>query len=645
DNAAGYLAIGSGAGSLITGQNDFTIAGYIYIENAATLTGNGWFLWCFSDTANAGQTVGNYVFLRPIDTRHTIGHGGYSNESNVSLGGTLSKNLWMHLMYRQQGMLGVLYMDGKPVAAASTLYNSTDLGSLSYGWLGRSCYSTDIMMKYTRYADFRIYPGAISDAQIAALDIPDTINVLNADQYTSDVSSAITTVTAMLGDLSAVSKDITLPVLNNGVTITWSSGNPAVLSNSGVVTRPPYAQGDATVTLTGTFTKGNASGTHDFTVTVLKQPGAAEMVATKITEAEIALGDLSTVDSNITLPASDAYVTVGWSSDNTAALSNTGAVTRQSNHTSLTLTGTFTSTADTSVSVKNTWPVRVMGIGASEEEFLNVHYEAVQGMGLQNTAESGNYYTPSLSGDAAAAANASAGINYIDIGSNGYINLGSKIGALIRKPEWTIEFYMRTTSDTGTMVSFANDNNISTTANTPWRGVFTFVNPNLTVKAYNHGRYGNAATNSTPSNSDYVATGNSGGLGSGHTNEWVHLMLIKSSDGGINIFRNGDCAQNARANDFSRLNTDAAFGAADADTDPLQFAYLGQSPFRNISASASDSDVQYVPHVYFYDFKMYSKALIPHNGTDQTTVDNYLKSDRVAVKSKLNSAFGYPDNQ
>jgi arabinan endo-1,5-alpha-L-arabinosidase len=74
-----------------------------------------------------------------------------------------------------------------------------------------------------------------------------------------------------LGNTSAVTGNLTLPTVGaRDATITWSSSNPAVLSNTGVVTP---TNGDVTVTLTATIRKGSATMVKSFTVVVRKLGG------------------------------------------------------------------------------------------------------------------------------------------------------------------------------------------------------------------------------------------------------------------------------------------------------------------------------------------------------------------------------------
>ncbi|MBD8060883.1 immunoglobulin-like domain-containing protein [Oceanitalea stevensii] len=71
--------------------------------------------------------------------------------------------------------------------------------------------------------------------------------------------------------------NITLPAEGEfGSTITWESSAPEVVSPTGEVTRPAYGHPDVDVTLTATATKGEASETKTFEVTVKATPRVEE---------------------------------------------------------------------------------------------------------------------------------------------------------------------------------------------------------------------------------------------------------------------------------------------------------------------------------------------------------------------------------
>jgi hypothetical protein len=88
-------------------------------------------------------------------------------------------------------------------------------------------------------------------------------------------------------DLSNIIGALTNPLPatgTNGSTITWVSNKPAVISNDGqAVVRPAFASGDATVTMSATFTKGLVTDTKIFTMIVLKQSASTIATVTSAT--------------------------------------------------------------------------------------------------------------------------------------------------------------------------------------------------------------------------------------------------------------------------------------------------------------------------------------------------------------------------
>ena len=82
-----------------------------------------------------------------------------------------------------------------------------------------------------------------------------------------------------LGDTSSIIANLALPTEGTRVSsISWTSSNPAVITNAGAVTRPEPGEGDAMVTLTATITKGAATATKTFTV-IVKERVPARLMA------------------------------------------------------------------------------------------------------------------------------------------------------------------------------------------------------------------------------------------------------------------------------------------------------------------------------------------------------------------------------
>jgi len=81
-------------------------------------------------------------------------------------------------------------------------------------------------------------------------------------------------------DTVAVVSNLTLPTeAAGGATITWSSSNPEIVTDNGIVKRPPAGSEAGKATLTATITKGSVTATRTFEVTVLPEIKAVELRA------------------------------------------------------------------------------------------------------------------------------------------------------------------------------------------------------------------------------------------------------------------------------------------------------------------------------------------------------------------------------
>ena len=136
-----------------------------------------------------------------------------------------------------------------------------------------------------------------------------------------------------------------LPAEYEGVSISWLSGNPDVISDDGTVTLPETDNVDAEVTLTATVSSNDISKTLTFEITVLA-PLSDE---TKLIRAIDGLGynrltaeDINAITRNITLPRYGLYDSnITWESSNKAVISDDGTVTRADKDTFVELTASF----------------------------------------------------------------------------------------------------------------------------------------------------------------------------------------------------------------------------------------------------------------------------------------------------------------
>ncbi|MCL2879745.1 MAG: LamG domain-containing protein, partial [Treponema sp.] len=379
----------------------------------------------------------------------------------------------------------------------------------------------------------------------------------------------------------------------------------------------------------------------------------ADDVARKIATVDAVLkGDLSTFDAVGTIPVSDANVTVTWSTSDPSVINN-GIICRPTGAAPVTadLTAVFTSVWDPSVTETKTWEnVRIMHTGAIWSDYLNVYYAVDENGVFRNLAPSGDYYTPTLMDGAVVEQSASANAQiplynngyYVNVG-NGYIDLGPKVGAILRKTDWVIEFYIHLPDGVTevTPISFANDANITDTNSSPWRGTFSLSQNALNLRALYNGANGwNLGSNSSVQSTG-ISTGNSGGITTGRTNMWLNLMLVKVPAGNCFVERNWGRAQNQQDNTgYNQLATDPRFGSGDPSVDDFRYAYLGKSIFAN-AAGVSGGQATGTPGAFYYELKVYSKSPANMPSAGDPFIDAATKASNIADKAAMNTAFGY----
>lgn len=106
---------------------------------------------------------------------------------------------------------------------------------------------------------------SVQERREFAADVAFSVTVLGDPDDASAVAVAAETLT--LGDTSAVKRNLELPTKGKrGTTITWKSSSESVVGADGKVYPAPNA--DQSATLTATITRGEATQTKDFAVTV-----------------------------------------------------------------------------------------------------------------------------------------------------------------------------------------------------------------------------------------------------------------------------------------------------------------------------------------------------------------------------------------
>ncbi len=241
---------------------------------------------------------------------------GWDKEKGVAKGENknIDKNRWVLTTVVMDGSNMSLYENGQQIGeTVDTGITVKDLGNttqnyIAYGQFGDA--PTE-----GQFAEVKIYDKALTAAEIEAMYYVTDAGIVTADDGDLD-----------LGDTSAVTEDIELPTKGiNGSDIAWTSQNTAIEIQTaegktiGKVTRPAKGAADAAGTLTATISKGTASTTKTFDVTVLAQFTDQQKADKDAAELKKNMGDLSAVTADITLPATGSLGSaIQWESANSA---------------------------------------------------------------------------------------------------------------------------------------------------------------------------------------------------------------------------------------------------------------------------------------------------------------------------------------
>lgn len=241
----------------------------------------------------------------------------WSNEQNTRVYSPFPKGIWKNVTYTQSGTVGTLYVDGVQVAQNNNVaYTPAQMEPTTVNYLGKPAYPQDRYLA-GKYKDFRIYNRVLSEDEIKQISDHFNPNPVTSDKAWLD-----------LGDTSAVVDNLVLPSVGEyGSTITWSSSDPEIISDTGVVNRPAHEEGDKTVILTATITSGTESDTKEFMVTVLAQLSDLEKL--RLAAQELKVYNIDDVRGNLTLLTEGLEGTsISWTSENTDIITTTGEVTR-----------------------------------------------------------------------------------------------------------------------------------------------------------------------------------------------------------------------------------------------------------------------------------------------------------------------------
>ncbi len=150
-------------GGVVSDLSDFSIAAWVYLNATQT----------WARLFDFGDDRGRYMFLTPKGGSGKVRYAvstvyGY-NEQVIDGDAALPTGQWVHVAVTLSGRVGTLYVNGVAVGSNPNIdFPPFQVGATPQNWIGRSQFKNDPYLN-GKVDDFRIYDGALSATEVAAL--------------------------------------------------------------------------------------------------------------------------------------------------------------------------------------------------------------------------------------------------------------------------------------------------------------------------------------------------------------------------------------------------------------------------------------------------------------------------------------------
>jgi len=149
--------------SLLDTVGDFTIAAWVYWHGGQT----------WARIFDFGASIDKNMFLTPNGGSRTLSFVISPNQNNgqcvINAPAPLAAGEWVHVAVSLGGQTGKLYVNGRVVGSNQAMFfPPCQMVEAANLWIGRSQFANDVTLDGL-VSDFRLYRGALSDAEVAAL--------------------------------------------------------------------------------------------------------------------------------------------------------------------------------------------------------------------------------------------------------------------------------------------------------------------------------------------------------------------------------------------------------------------------------------------------------------------------------------------
>jgi len=269
-NSADYVQLPADVTTTLT---DYTVACWVNLFSVNGTPDNYW-----GRIFDFGNGTTTNMFLCPQNGApyYAIKQSDATGEQSVKSVSFIKANTWTHVAItcKFDEMTGIgtmiMYIDGSPVVTKKDVtITPASMGTTLQNYIGKSQYNDPSINGLID--DFRIYGRALTTDDIM------TLKGVPAALITEYKNLAIA------GDLTAVTANLTLPTpsAGSGVTIAWTSTDSALVTPTGVVTRPAKYKSSADLTAILTINVGGVKTVLSKTFTIMVSPlqDASETIA------------------------------------------------------------------------------------------------------------------------------------------------------------------------------------------------------------------------------------------------------------------------------------------------------------------------------------------------------------------------------
>lgn len=156
---------------LIPTLQDYTISVVYKVAKSNHLQGYGHFLFAFSQLAENSAEEGPYMAFRLNEQRFEVSTGGWNHEQYLMMEQAPTPEVWHHMVYRQTGKCGELFIDGELIDTNEEMPILSEIfhEAPAFASMGLAPFKGDKPLVDTQVAEFQLLNYSASGSELNAI--------------------------------------------------------------------------------------------------------------------------------------------------------------------------------------------------------------------------------------------------------------------------------------------------------------------------------------------------------------------------------------------------------------------------------------------------------------------------------------------